>query len=205
VLASAVSRGSASASWQLIAKPSVGSVRDLHGAKVAIPAVGARAHAFITNVLLGGEVDASYFKQISEAADARSAVTMMTIGRVDAAFVPAGIDAPAGTKRIATLSDVGWPIFVALPAADGRRVRAFAARIKSFSASGTFTGFTQASASDYRALASQFGRSTKRGPMTLPPPARLGVRDLLAGRTFTMPLSDVLDLVEAPPATAAAK
>lgn len=199
VLASALRGNGATASWQLIAKSSARSIRDLRGAKVAIPSVGAKAQAFVANALLGGEVDGSYFSSIVEAADARSAVTMITLGKVSAAFVPAGIEPVSGTQRIASLSDIGWPMFVALPSADGKLASAFGDRIKSFRGAAGFTGFGDAGAGNYRALMASFGKVTKRGPMVLPPRARLTVKDLLAGRTFSVPLSNVLDIVEAPP------
>ena len=198
ILASATRTGAATAGWQLIAKSSVGTIRDLRGTKVATPTIGAKAQQFVTNALLGGEVDAAYFGGITEAVDARSAITMITVGKVDAAFVPAGVDAPAGTKRITTLSAIGWPMFVALSSADAKHTSAFAARIKSFSGAGGFSGFTDASAGNYRALTGAFGKTAKKGPMALPPPARLSVKDLLTGRAFNVPLSNTLELVEAP-------
>lgn len=199
ILASAMRGGSGSASWQLVAKSSVGSIRDLRGAKIALPATGSKAPAFVTNALLGGEVDPSYFASITEAPDTRSALTMITVGKVDAAFVPAGVDPPGGTKRLLSLGNVGWPMFVSLPAADSKMSAAFASRIKSFGGGGGFSGFGDAGAGNYRSLAGSFGRSTKKGPMALPPPARLSVRDLLTGRAFSVPTSNVLDLVEPPP------
>lgn len=199
ILASALRGGNGSASWQLVAKTSVGNIRDLRGAKVAIPSTGAKAQAFVTNALLGGEVDTSYFASITEAADTRSALTMITVGKVDAAFVPTGVDPPGGTKKLLTLGNVGWPMFVALPAADGKMSAAFATRIKSFGGGGGFSGFGDAGAGNYRSLAGSFGKSAKKGPMALPPPARLSVKELLTGRTFAVPTQNVLELVEAPP------
>jgi hypothetical protein len=201
ILAAATRHGGASAPWQLIAKSSINSIRNLRDAKVAIPSVGAKAHSFVANALLGGEIEASYFASVTEAADPRSALAMITVGRVEAAFVPAGLEPPAGTKRIATLATVGWPMFVALPSADAKRTSAFAARVKSYSGSGTFTGFTDAAAANYRGLTTMFGKPAKKGPMALPPPARLNVRDVLAGRAFAIPLSNPLVLVEAPQAS----
>jgi hypothetical protein len=203
ILAAATRGGSGSASWQLIAKTSIGSIRDLRGAKVAIPSTGSRAQQFVTNALLGGEVDTSYFASITEAADTRSALTMITVGKVDAAFVPSGVEPPGGTKRLLTLGNVGWPMFVSLSAADPKMATAFGARIKSFGGGGGFSGFGDAGSGNYRSLAGSFGKSTKKGPMALPPPARLSVKELLTGRTFAVPQSNVLDLVEAPPPPAA--
>jgi hypothetical protein len=203
VLASATRSGDTSAQWQLIAKSSIGAIRDLKGAKVAIPTVGAKANAFVTNVLLGGEVDASYFGSITEAPDVRSAVTLITVGKADAAFVPAGTDAPSGTKRLISLPSVGWPVFVALPGSDAKLGAAFASRLKGFGGAGGFGGFADASNGTYRGLVGAFNKSTKHGPMALPPPARLSVREILAGRTTNPALSDVLDVVEAPPTKSA--
>jgi hypothetical protein len=205
ILAAATRGGNGSASWQLIAKTSVGSIRDLRGAKVAIPSTGAKAQAFVTNALLGGEVDTSYFASITEAADTRSALTMITVGKVDAAFVPTGVDPPGGTKRLLSLGNVGWPMFVSLPAADSKMSAAFASRIKSFGGGSGFSGFGDSGGGNYRALAGSFGKSTKKGPMALPPPARLSVKELLTGRNFTVPASNVLELVEAPAAPAPAQ
>jgi hypothetical protein len=93
-------------------------------------------------------------------------------------------------------------MFVSLPGASDELVRAFSGSIASFSSSGAFTGFTAGDAGKYRALAGSFGRDLKRGPMAVPPPARLTVREILEGRSFTLPSSNVLDLVVAPTVTA---
>ncbi|HVK78154.1 MAG TPA: PhnD/SsuA/transferrin family substrate-binding protein [Kofleriaceae bacterium] len=205
ILAAAVRGGGSSAPWQLIVKSSIGGIRDLRGAKVAVPSTGSREQAFVTNALLGGEVDAGYFAAIIEAPDARSAVTMVSVGKADAAFVPAGVEPPSSAKRLLNVGNVGWPMFVALPSADAARTAAFTARIKTFAGSGAFTGFG-GDPSSYRGLAGSFGKAVKKGPMALPAPARLSVRELLEGRSFSIPLSDVLDLVEAPaPAAPAGK
>lgn len=205
VLASATRSGEAAAPWQLITKSSVGAIRDLKGTKVAVPTVGAKANAFVTNVLLGGEVDATYFATITEAPDVRSAVTLVSLGKADAAFVPAGVDAPSGTKRLISLPSVGWPVFVSLPGADAKLATAFGARLKSFGGAGGFGSFIDATNGTYRGLVGSFNKASKHGPMALPPPARLNVRDILAGRAANASLSDVLDVVEAPAAAAPAK
>lgn len=198
ILAAATRDGSATVAWQLVGGAGVDSLADLRGKKVVVPTTGAKENAFVTNVLLDGEVDAGYFGKILEAVDARSALTMVSVGKADAAFVPAAADVPSGLSRVLTLGQVGWPMFVALPGADDARAKAFATRIKTYGGGTTFAGFTGADAGRYRSLASSFGRATKRGPMAVPPPARLTVRDILDGRTFTIPLSNVLELVEAP-------
>jgi hypothetical protein len=198
ILGSAVRDGSSTAAWQVVGGDNVSKLADLKGRRVVVPATGAKESAFVTNVLLDGEVEGSYFTKIVEAADARAAVTMVSVGKADAAFVPAGVDLPSGVHSVKSLGEVGWPMFVALPAADEARTKAFGARVKSFSGSGAFGGFAGGDAGRYRGLAGSFGRGTKKGPMAVPPPARLTVRDILEGRAFSIPLSNVLDLVEAP-------
>src|SRR5262249_24667593 len=122
--------------------------------------------------------------------------------KADAALVPGGVEVPGGLGTVAQLHAVGWPMFVAMPGAPDDLVKAFGGAIGKFSSSGAFSGFITADASMYRALAGSFGRDVKRGPMAVPPPARLTVRELLEGRTFTAPSSNVLDLVEPPRAMA---
>jgi len=197
ILGSAVRGGSSTASWQLVAKSGIKRLSDLEGKKIAIPGTGAKLNAFLTNALLGGEVDASYFGKIIEAGDAKSAATMVSVDKADAAVVPSGTDTSGGSV-IMTLTSVGWPMFVALPGADTALATAFGKRIKSFSSSGAFSGFAGADAGKYKSLSGNFGRGSKKGPMVVPPPARLTVKDLLEGRSFSIPLSNVLDLIEAP-------
>jgi hypothetical protein len=123
---------------------------------------------------------------------------MITVGKADAAFVSSGVEPPAGTKRLLGLTSVGWPMFVSLPGADAKLTAAFTSRIKSFGGAGGFSGFTDAVS--YRGLVGSFSSSNKRGPRAVPPPARLSVKDLIAGRTFKVEVSDPLDVVTAPPA-----
>jgi ABC transporter, phosphonate, periplasmic substrate-binding protein len=198
VLGAAVRSGSTSGPWVVVAPGGVARLGDLRGKKIVVPTVGAKEAAFVTNTLLEGEVDATFFGQILEAADARSAITMVSGGKADAALVPGGVDVPGGLTAVAQLHTVGWPMFVALPGAPDDLSKAFGGAIGKFSASGAFTGFIAADASLYRGLAGSFSRDNKRGPMAVPPPARLTVRELLEGRTFTTSSSNVLDLVEAP-------
>ncbi len=197
ILGSAVRGGSSTASWQLVASSGIKKLSDLEGKKIAIPGTGAKLNAFLTNALFGGEVDASYFGKIIEAGDAKSAATMVSVGKADAAVVPSGTDT-SGANVVMTLTSVGWPMFVSLPGADATLVTAFGKKVKSFSSSGAFTGFGSADAGKYKNLKNSFGRDSKKGPMVVPPPARLTVKDLLEGRSFAIPLSNVLELVEAP-------
>ncbi len=201
-LATAVRGGEGKAAWQLVGSKSVKKLSDLRGKKIAVPTTGAKESAFVTNALLGGEVDVSYFDKIVTASDSKSALTLVSVGKADAALVPGGIDLPGGLSRIMSLREVGWPMFVATPAADAATVKAFSARVKTFSATGAFTGFTSADAGSYKSLAGSFGRPSRKGPMAVPPAARLSVREILEGRSFSIPLSDVLTLIQAQAAPA---
>ena len=198
ILGAATRDGSSTGQWQLVASSGIKKLTDLKGKKVVVPSIGAKESAFVTNSLLDGEVDASYFDKIMEATDPKSALTMVSVGKADAAFVPSGLDLPAGVSVVMSLGSVGWPMFVSLPGADESTVKTFSSSVKSFSASGAFSGFASADAGKYKSLAGSFGRGSKKGPMAVPPPARLTVRDILEGRVFSISLSNVLDLVEAP-------
>jgi hypothetical protein len=197
-LAAAVRGGDAKAPWQLVGK-GISKLSDLKGKKLAIPGTGAKESAFVTNALLGGEVDASYFDKIVTASDPKSALTLVSVGKADAALVPSGVDIPGGLTKVMSLREVGWPMFVATPSAPADLVKAFGSRVKSFQSGGVFTGFTSADSGGYKSLAGSFGKPSRKGPMAIPPPARLSVREILEGRKFAVPLSDVLSLVEAPP------
>jgi hypothetical protein len=197
-LGAAVRGGRSTIAWQLVAGPGVASLSDLEGKKVVVPATGARPQAFVTQVLLEGEVEAGYFAKILEAPDAKSALTMVSVGKAEAALVPGGIDLPSGISKVTTLATVGWPMFVALPGADDARTRALLDGLASFSSGGAFGGFAGAEDGRYPDLTGRFSRGTKKGPMAVPAPARLGVKEILEGRSFSIPLSNVLDLIELP-------
>lgn len=200
ILAAATRNGSSTASWQLVATGGIKKLADLEGKKIAIPGTGSKVNAFLTNALFGGEVDASYFGKIIEAGDGNSAATMVSVGKADAAVVPSGTDL-SGATVVMNLTSVGWPMFVSLPGADSALVTAFGKKVKSFSSSGAFSGFGSADSGKYKSLSGSFGRGSKKGPMVVPPAARLTVKDILEGRSFSIPLSNVLDLVEAPTGT----
>ena len=71
----------------------INSVEDLEGKTIAALKIGSRDTAFVTNVLLGGEVDHTYFKSVILAPNPNSAATMVSLGRADAALVPATLAA----------------------------------------------------------------------------------------------------------------
>jgi len=197
VLASAVRGGSAVASWQLVVSPGVRSLADLRGKTIAIPIVGTRAGLFVANSLLGGEVEPTYFAKIAEAPDALSAVTMVGAGRAQAALVPSGIELPGGTRPAVTVATIGWPMFVAGPNIDRNTSTQVATAVRSFSSRGPFTGFLGPEAGRYRAI--DLGKPNRKGPMAVPAQARLDVRGLLEGRSYTPVLTDVLKQASAEP------
>lgn len=206
-LATATRDGSGKAAWRLVAGAGVRTLADLRGERLALPATGGKDAAFVTNALLGGEVDAAYFDKLVTAADPRSALALVEVDKAAAAVVPAGVELPSGLRVVMTLRDVGWPMFVATPAADAAdaaMIDAFAARVRTFGGSGPFTGFTAAEAGDHAGLAASFARPRHRPPMVVPAATRLAARELVGERRFELPLTDVLTLVEAPPAPAPA-
>ncbi len=184
VLATAERGGATSATWQLVTSTSAKTVLDLRGKRISLPRIGSRNSAFLTNVLLGGELSESFFGAKVWSPDALSSLAAVKVGRADAAFVPSGIAVPSGMRRVFTTTRVSWPVFVALPSATDSRNAAVATAVASFSGGSVFSGFSK-SGSDARSLARRFSRRNKRGPMAVPTP-RLGVRDLMTGRTFAI-------------------
>ncbi len=197
-LAAAVRNGTATAPWQLVASGGVANLTDLENRRVAVPRVGAKAPVFVTNVLLEGEVDSKYFGKISIAPSSNAAANMVSLGRVDAAFVPTGTSLPGGVSRVITLRSVGLPMFVALKDADPRTTDAMSRAIFSYSGSGAITGFASAKDGRYRELRARFGKSRRDGIMSVPKPARLAVRGILADRKFRIEPSDLRTLVSGP-------
>src|SRR5512134_576256 len=102
VLAAAVRGDSAMTPWRLVAGPGVRSLGDLRGKTIAMPGIGPRDAQFVANALLDGEVEPSFFGKIATAPDALSAVTMVSVGRAQAAFVPSAIELPSGVRTIVT-------------------------------------------------------------------------------------------------------
>lgn len=198
ILAAAMRGGQTASPWQLVSTGNIKNLSDLRGRLVAAPEVGARAAAFITNVLLDGEIEQSYFRDIIWAPNSNSAATMVSLGKADAAFVPADTHLPAGVRHVLTLDAMGWPMLVALPGADKNLVAAFRKAILGYSSNGPFNRFAAAGDANYRGLKASFGQVRRRGIMTVPRPARLTVRDILGEREFILPPSDIALLVQAP-------
>jgi hypothetical protein len=197
VLAAATRDGRAEVPWMLVASGSVRGIADLRGEVVAMPRIGARARAFLANSLLEGEVNAGYFGKVTSAPDTFSALTLVSVGRARAAFVPSGVSLPSDVRRVLTLRSVGWPMFVALPRADRKLTAAFRARAGSFSGR-VLSGFAGARAGNYGALRASFGKRQRRGIMAVPKPSRLAVERLFGGRVSCIEMSDIASLVTTP-------
>ena len=198
VLGAAVRGNGTASSWELVASEAIKSMRDLRGKTVVVPTVAGKETAFLLNAMLEGEIAPGYFAKITSAPDALSASAAVGVGRADAAVVPSGLALPGGTHRLLTLREVGWPMFAAAPGVEDATRKAFAAALPSFRSSGTFSRFDAPGSADYPSLARAFAPSSRRGPMAVPPPARLEVKGVLAGRSFSIDESDLSGLVEAP-------
>jgi len=198
VLAAATRDGDAAVPWMMVASGRVRGIGDLWGKVVAMPRIGARDRAFLAHSLLQGEVEASFFAKVSFAPDSYSALTLVSVGRAQAAFVPSGVPLPPGTTRVFDLRSVGWPMFVALPKASKRLTTAFRDRLNGFSGQ-VLTGFTRPEAGNYPALRASFTKRRRRGPMAMPRESRLALKGLFAGSPPRIQMSDVALLVTIPP------
>ncbi len=193
VLATAERGGATSAPWEVIsATPATGLV-GLRGKTIAIPDVGHRADAFLTEVLLEGELGKDFFAQVVQAPDALSALAAVERGRADAAIVPSGLPLPAGMRRVVSLRSISWPLLVALPGAAETAPEA-AATFRSQ----VFTRFVTGGGDAVRALAGRFSRRPRRAPLLIPD-LREAASALVAGRSFTIPRGDPRAYIVSPP------
>jgi hypothetical protein len=184
VVAASTVGGERQAPWQVIVPDGAAarSIVDLRGKSVTVPAVGARDDAFLTEVLLEGELPKSHFGKVVQAPDSLSAVAAVQHGRADAAFVPSGVALPAGVRVLQTLSSVPHPVLVALPAADDELVGRVLGALDGFSGDVAW-GFGAAPDDLVSDLARRFGRREHRGPMAVPQ-LTLTFSDLVSGRKF---------------------
>jgi hypothetical protein len=195
ILAAAQRRGRAKAPWVVVAGSGIKTLADLAKKRLVVPRIGAKRDAFATGALLEGEVRPSYFKGISAAPDPLAAITMVKLGRAEAALVPGATVVSGGLSRVMTLRSVGHPMFVVARGVDPTITRAFAERIRSYRGS-TFSGFTAPSAGGYRQLRASIGIRHRRGPMAIPSPSRPVLGGLLGKRSFPMPVVGVRKLLE---------
>jgi hypothetical protein len=195
----AASRGGATAAaWELVTTANAKTVLDLKGKTLILPDIGARKEAFLTEVLLGGELPIEHFGQVTYAPDALSALGSLGHGRADAALVPVGLSLPAGATRVTLLGTVPWPVLVALPGTDAAEAEKVAGALAGFSGDTVVERLARGGGDAVRSLAGRFGHAVRRGPLAVPA-LRLAVDALVAGRTFTIVRPDPASLISAPP------
>jgi hypothetical protein len=183
VIATAVRGGETSHAWQLVSRDGA-RFAQLKGKRVLVPAIGGRETDFVLDVLLNGEVDRGFFAKIETAPDTASALAALGLGKADAAFVPAGVELPAGAQRVLVLPAVTGPVLVAYGNASTHRA-ALAAAASTFQGDATVAALRGADADAVRAVARRLVVPVKRAPFAVPA-IRVLVGDLVEGRTFAI-------------------
>lgn len=198
VLAVAQRSGATAAPWSLVTSTSAKNLLELKGKSVALPAIGAREEAFLTQVLFEGELGKEHFGKVILAPDALSALASVANGRADAAIIPGGpggVALPDGVHRVATLAPISWPVFVALPGASD--VTNVSAAVTGFTGPQVFERFVRVGPDELRALAARFARAERR-PQLAVPSMHWTTAGLLRGRSFAIDRPDVLTYMAVP-------
>jgi hypothetical protein len=184
VIAAATRGGDTNHRWQLVARGAE-TIAELKGKTVLVPAIGGREGEFVLQVLLGGEVERTYFGKIEPAPDTASALAALGLGKVDAAVVPAGVELPGSVVTVLALPPVPGPVLVAYGSVTAAQRTAIAGAVASFRGDATVAGLTPAGAEVVQAVARRFAPVVKRGPLAVPA-VRLLVGDLVEGRAFAI-------------------
>lgn len=196
ILATAIVGGAShetSQTWQLIAR-SAKKIADLKGKRLLVPSIGGRETDFVLDVLLGGEVKKDFFGKIEPAPDTASTLAALGLGKADAAVVPSGVELPAGTTKILTLTTLSAPVLVAYGATTPIQRASLAAAASTFKSDGAIAGFRVDGADGVRGIQRRFSVPVKRGPLVVPA-VRLLVGDLVEGRTFAIERAPVTSFV----------
>ncbi len=183
VLAASVRGNATTQGWQIVARGG-GAIGDLKGKRLLVPTVGGREADFVLNVLLAGDIPKGYFGKIEAAPDTASALAALSLGKADAAVVPAGVEIPGGTSAVLQLPSLSGPVLVAYGLTAAQR-EALVTAAASFRGDGAVAGFRAADADTVRGLARRFSVPVKRGPHAIPA-VRVLVGDLVEGRTFSI-------------------
>jgi ethanolamine utilization microcompartment shell protein EutS len=187
VIAVAARGGDTARPWQVLARAGTRTIAELRGKRVLVPSNGGREADLVLNALLGG-AERDLFGKIEAAPDAASAVAALGLGKADAAVVPAGLDSPAGTVRVAALPALPGPVLVAYGAVSAARRAELLRAAQSFQGDATIPALTapkDGGADAVRALARRLAAPQKRGPL-LVPAVRVVAGDLLEGRALAI-------------------
>jgi hypothetical protein len=180
-LAASTRGGDATQAWQVIAK-SAKKLTDLRGKRVLVPANGGHESDFVLNVLLGG-VEKDFFK-VEVAPDTVSAIAAVSLGKADAAVVPAGVEL-SGATQVLALPAIATPMLVGYGALGADQRNALVAAAANFKGDATVGGFKGGDADSIKSIARRFGAPVKRGPLVVPS-VRLLVGDLVEGRKLAI-------------------
>ncbi len=183
--------------WRLVGKAGV-KPSELRGKRVVVPSVGGREPEFVINVLLGGDVGREFFARIEAAPDTPSALATLTLGKADAAIVPAAGELPGGTAELLALPALPNPVLVVYGAATADERKALLDAALGFKGDATIGGFRAADADAVRGLARRFATASKQGPFAVPA-ARPAVTDLAQARTFPIERTPAAAFAITPP------
>ncbi len=184
ILATAIRNNETTQTWQLLARGAT-KLADLKGKHLLVPSTGGRETDFVLNVLLGGEVPKDFFGKVEPAPDTASTLAALGLGKADAAVVPSGVELPAGTTKLLTLTTLSAPVLVAYGTMTAAQHAALAAAAATFKSDGAIAGFRADGDDGVRGIQRRFSVAVKRGPLVVPA-VRLLVGDLVEGRTFAI-------------------
>jgi hypothetical protein len=160
------------------------NIGELQGRTLAGVKTGGRDDRFVVNYLLQRQVDSDYFKSGRSARDAQGALSLVKLGRADAAFTFA--DSTAGLTPVFRSRPAPLPVFVQARAGlDGGLVDRVRDAVVGLSVStpafDAFTGYAADSHKGLRAaLASDTRRAVQKTVFASPEPVRPKVRSQLA-------------------------
>lgn len=166
VIAGAVHGGDTAQRWQVIARAGTHTLAELRGKRVLVPSNGGREADLVLNVLLGG-AERDLFK-IEAAPDTASAIAALGLGKADAAFVPAGVEPPAGTAQVVALPALPTPVLVAYGAVSPARRAALARAAASFTGDAIIAALRETGDAGVREIARRFAAPVKRGALLVP-------------------------------------
>ena len=197
-MATLVFRGAKSAPWQFLAKAG-SSIGDLKGKTLAFPGIGKADRQFVANVLLEGEVPASYFTW-NTSPDGSSAVRAVALGKAVATVVPA----QRGTGGLSTVfvsRDVPGPAMVNAGRLPPKVSQAVLQALLGWSGSWLgYEGWKPAEAGQYQHLAGSLtiSKLARKPIVPKPQPFALQTRAVLAPFHASTELPSLLGLIAAP-------